>query len=372
MYRAMACKALEQIIQAIALAEEVSTAVPSVAHYETGDLASVQRLLAEGLRRKTRQAGPAAVVYAAENHPAAARQLAELVLGEAGGDAAAIEQCVQFVDTVIGKMSGAVRSGDGLAGITIGGERAFLVEEFNQIFIESIDLPQANFQRGLSIFEEKAQLQPFEATKLYAHNAAHALAAYMARLASVCFLCDLRQSPEAMLFLRGALVEEAGVALCRTYAGIDPLFTSAGFADYADDLLRRMTSPFLKDRVAWVARDPARKLGWQDRLIGALRLALTQGMHPMRLAVGAAAALEAYKPGSRPVDVLPDLWSTAAPDPSESQLVLEQVEAGQQRLQAWQLSGCRDWGALISATGPDRPPSNGQELACLPTKLWNN
>ena len=49
----------EQIIQAIALAEEVSTAVPSVAHYGTGDPASVQRLLAEGLRRKTRQTGPA-------------------------------------------------------------------------------------------------------------------------------------------------------------------------------------------------------------------------------------------------------------------------------------------------------------------------
>ncbi|MEZ4612253.1 MAG: hypothetical protein R2838_18735 [Caldilineaceae bacterium] len=33
-------------------------------------------------------------------------------------------------------------------------------------------------------------------------------------------------------------------------------------AAYADDLIARMVNPFLRDGVARVARDPARKLGW--------------------------------------------------------------------------------------------------------------
>ncbi|MEZ4582000.1 MAG: hypothetical protein R3A10_10245 [Caldilineaceae bacterium] len=73
-----------------------------------------------------------------------------------------------------------------------------------------------------------------------------------------------------------------GRALVHRYAGVDPLFTPAAMAAYADDLIVRMVNPAFC-ATAWpeVARDP-RKLGWDDRLVGAMRLALDVGIGPGR------------------------------------------------------------------------------------------
>ena len=58
-----------------------------------------------------------------------------------------------------------------------------------------------------------------------------------------------------------------------------------------EDLLRRMANPFLNDRVERVTRDPLRKLGYDDRFFGTMRLALAAGVQPTNLALGAAAAV---------------------------------------------------------------------------------
>ena len=83
-----------------------------------------------------------------------------------------------------------------------------------------------------------------------------------------------------MDFLRAAFIEESGAALIRKNAGVDPLFTPLGYTAYADDLLERMTNPYLHDLVERVGRDPQRKLGWDDRLIGTMRVAMAQGITP--------------------------------------------------------------------------------------------
>jgi mannitol-1-phosphate 5-dehydrogenase len=53
-----------------------------------------------------------------------------------------------------------------------------------------------------------------------------------------------------------------------------------------------MLNPHLRDMVDRVVRDPRRKLGWDDRLIGTMRLVLREGINPVRYALGAKAALE--------------------------------------------------------------------------------
>ena len=68
--------------------------------------------------------------------------------------------------------------------------------------------------------------------------------------------------------------------------GVDPLFTPAGFAAFADDLLVRTVNPFLRDTMERVGRDPERKLGWDDRLFGAMRVAHAAGIVPWRFAMG--------------------------------------------------------------------------------------
>jgi mannitol-1-phosphate 5-dehydrogenase len=53
----------------------------------------------------------------------------------------------------------------------------------------------------------------------------------------------------------------------------------------------RFENAALDDPIERVARDPRRKLGCHDRLLGAARLAEAAGVLPVRLALAAAAAL---------------------------------------------------------------------------------
>jgi mannitol-1-phosphate 5-dehydrogenase len=83
-----------------------------------------------------------------------------------------------------------------------------------------------------------------------------------------------------------AAMEEACEGLVRRH-GLDP----AGVRAHASDLVRRFGNRALGDQVARVARDPVRKLGPRDRLIGAALMCLEQRVTPEHLAFAAAAAI---------------------------------------------------------------------------------
>ena len=151
---------------------------------------------------------------------------------------------------------------------------------------------------------------PFEEAKLYGHNATHALIGYLLRERGGITMSEAARDPALLNLAREAFLLESGAALCRKYQGVDPLFTQAGFTVYVDDLLVRMTNHFLKDAVERVTRDTRRKLGWDDRLIGTMRLALGQGIQPERYAKGAAAAVRqlAVEENTTPACLMENLW----------------------------------------------------------------
>lgn len=285
------------LVDAIADASELATALPSVNFYAGDAPGSVHRLLAEGFSRRQE----AAVVYTAENNNHAAEILEAAVRQIAPEEALANKQ---FLNTVIGKMSGvvamdAVNPQLALAPLLPEYSRAFLVEEFNRILVTSVHVRHpdgAAFERAIHVFEEKADLLPFEEAKLYGHNAIHAVGGYLAALLGMKTFAELAARPDVLALLRTAFIDESGAALIRKHAGVDALFTPAGFAAYADDLLVRMVNPYLDDAIERVTRDTERKLGWNDRLIGAMRLVISQGVAPNCLALGAAAALASRSP----------------------------------------------------------------------------
>lgn len=287
----------EALLDAIASASELATALPSVNFYTGDSPGSVHRLLAEGLSR--RQAP--AVIYTAENHNHAAEILEAAVRSLL--PPAALEN-KQFLNTVIGKMSGVVPVDAAhphleLAPLLPGYPRAFLVEEFNRILVSAVRVGQgeeAPFQRAITVFQEKADLLPFEEAKLYGHNAIHAMGGYLAAQLGLKTFAELASRPDVMALLRAAFIHESGEALIRKHEGVDALFTKSGFIAYADDLLARMVNPFLDDAIERVTRDARRKLGWDDRLLGSMRLCLSQGIAPRHLALGAAAALVSLQP----------------------------------------------------------------------------
>ncbi len=301
------------LIQAVAEASEIGTALPSVVFYGTGKPGDVLDILSAGLNEKTCQVNlPSAVVYTAENHNHAAEILAEALDARVAGGLVAARS--QVLNTVIGKMSGVVVDAAQIAEqelvpVVPGMARAFLVEAFNRILITKIQLP--GFRRGIEAFEEKVDLLPFEEAKLYGHNATHALLGYLLRERGGIYMSEASRDPALLKLASDAFRLESGEALCRKYQGVDPLFTVAGYAAYADDLMVRMTNPFLKDAVDRVTRDTRRKLGWDDRLIGTLRLALGQGIQADRYARGAAAAVRllAAEEKTTPAALVATLWN---------------------------------------------------------------
>ncbi len=292
------------VVEAVGRADELATAIPSVSFYGAGGDSSIASLIAEGVGLDRER-----IVYTAENNNFAAEILREEVLKRASAPRIAN---MQFLNTVVGKMSGVISSADemrrlGLAPLVPGFDKCVLVEEFNRIYISKIALP--GFTRGIRVFEEKEDLLPFEEAKLFGHNAIHALLGYLANAQGLAVMSEIRSDVSLMALGRKAFIEESGAALIRKHGRLgDTLFTEDGYAAYADDLLERMTNPYLNDRVERIIRDPKRKLGYGDRLFGTMREAFKQGIAPRIMARGAAAAV-AYAMGEQE-------GKRAAPDPA--------------------------------------------------------
>jgi mannitol-1-phosphate/altronate dehydrogenase len=287
-------KEADQFVESAAASDEMCTALPSVNIYTAGGDTSVVSLLARGLNSRSGTANEnlQTIVYTAENNNRAAEILEEQVYPLIP---APMRKNVQFLNTVIAKMSGVIAKQEtidrlGLAAITPGFPRAILVEQFNRILISKIRLPR--YRRGIEVFIEKEDLLPFEEAKLYGHNAIHALIAYLADLKGYRVMSEAGKDPWIMETARKAFIGESGAALIRANAQMkDPLFTAEGYAEYAEDLLVRMTNPNLNDLVERVGRDHPRKLGIDDRLYGTMVIALEQGLLPRSLGLGAAAGV---------------------------------------------------------------------------------
>ncbi len=334
-----------RIIAAISVADEFASALPSVAFYRSDSASSPHRLLAEGLRR--RRLPHPLIVFCAENHRNAAGLLEEAVLESVPADERqTVQGRARYVDTVIGKMSGVITDPAEidslqLAAITSALPSAFLVEAFDRILVSRVD-PAGRLHPGMPVLREVDDLAPFEDAKLLGHNATHALGAFLGELLGLTLFADLADVSGALDFLRAAFIEESGATLRRRWAGADELFTKGGYEAFADDLLARMVNPWLADTIERAARDPRRKLGWDDRLVGLIRLGLVEGVPTPRYAMGVAAGLDVLRRAGADhgydADLLRGGWPDGL-DADEVELVLDAIHAGRGWLDRWREGG---------------------------------
>jgi len=306
----------ESLVDAIAQATELVTALPSFRLYNEAP-APVARLLAEGLTRKVKRASnPPAVVYAAENDMRAAARLEAFCWDHAPSG---FGERVIFSETVIPKMCSVVfdperMNQEGLIPMFPGAERALLVEAYDGVIIDSQQPP--GFQRGFNAFSVKSNLDPFAHAKFIGHNAVHAWLGYLAESQGLTHMGQLSERGDLTRLAQKVFLEEVGPGLIHAHGHThDPLFTEEGVAEYAQSALKRMINPFLNDPVERVTRDPVRKLGWEDRLLGAMRLAKDAGVAPDLLADGARLALTraARETQKQPGDILDSIWPADAP-----------------------------------------------------------
>ena len=214
-----------------------------------------------------------------ENLKGAARTFREMV--EAGLDEQErvyAQNHVGFVDTVVARMVPAptpqMRAED---------PSLIAVEPFKELPVDRDafsgpppDIPGIIPVSPFAFFTER---------KLHIHNAGHSVLAYLGYLAGYEYGYEALADDDIYFQARGAM-EESARALTRRYHP-----ATGSLLINIEDLLRRFGNRALGDTVARLARDPMRKLGRADRLVGASLSCLAEGISPTNLATGIAAGL---------------------------------------------------------------------------------
>ena len=267
--RGLAASDTEAVSAAVAEADLIGTAVGAAA------LPALFRVLARGLRRRRQ---PVSILLC-ENLRHAARVVREGLRPLLPADFD-FERLVGLVETSIGKMvpilPPEVSQRDPLE---------VWAEAYNEIIADRQgirgEVPEVE---GLVL---KSNFAAYGDRKLFIHNLGHAAAAYHGHLAGKETIGECIADGRIRAETRAAMGESVW-ALAREYPGE---FTEAALADHADDLLRRFENRVLGDTVFRVGADLLRKLGPDDRLVGAMRLVEVHGRRPEFIARAVAAAL---------------------------------------------------------------------------------
>jgi mannitol-1-phosphate 5-dehydrogenase len=131
--------------------------------------------------------------------------------------------------------------------------------------------------------EAREDFSAYVDRKLYIHNAGHAVLGYLGYQKGHEYGYEALEDPQIRAILDRAL-DEAAQGLVAEH-GFDP----GALRAHVEDLVGRFANRALGDTVFRLARDPARKLHPEDRLVGGARLAEKADVTPRALSWGIAA-----------------------------------------------------------------------------------
>lgn len=264
--KALASGEPESIVQAIAEADVIVTAVCAQ------NLGTIAPWIAAGLSRRRTSAN----VLAFENMDNAGPQLRRLVR-----ESMLVPRDINhhgFSGVVISRMV-TRRIGDPSGDAPL----AFLGDSVEDFVVHGPALRgPLPVIRGMKVVDD---FYPWVLRKLYTFSAGHATAAYLGWLKGYHYIHTAIHDPEIRSVVLAAMQEgQRGLAARygREFAG-----NEAGL----EAIIARFENAAVNDPVDRVARDPYRKLGANERLVGAARLAEEAGIFPKQLALAAAAAL---------------------------------------------------------------------------------
>lgn len=264
-----------EITEAIAEAHIAATAV-GVANLEP-----ISPLLAAGIRRRFERGSGPLDIYLCENTLGAADLLRERVLGLLDGPAEAwADAKVGFVGTSVARIVG---------GAGARGERddpLLVVADAHRDIPYDGKAGRAGAP-GIEGFHPVNNFKAEVERKIFTHNLAHAALAYLGYLRGHTYIHETFADDFISAAFEGALDETTEALLRRYPADLDRREHLA----IRKDVRVRFGNPLLNDPVTRVAKDPIRKLGPDDRLIGSAKLCLAQNIPPDRIALVCAAAL---------------------------------------------------------------------------------
>ena len=270
----------DAVSEALQGADLISTAVG------LNNLPSIAPALADGVMKRYEAGAKPIDIYLCENVLNAADELRGHVGGELRGQhtylpiISYLEENVGFVGTVVARMVPNV-------GDRFTGEDPLLVvaDSYHRFTFDGkaarATMPAIEGMHPVSNFSAEVE------RKLFTYNMGHAALAYLGYLKGFTYVHEPFNDPYLMEIFQGALDEACDAVLAKYPA----VFTPANQEEIRRDIDLRFGNPMIQDSVQRVGRDPIRKLGPDDRLIGSARLCLAQSIFPARVAQVCGAAL---------------------------------------------------------------------------------
>jgi mannitol-1-phosphate 5-dehydrogenase len=257
-----------EIIDEIATAEIITTAVgPNVLKF-------IAPTIAQGIEARRNAGAGALNIIACENMVGATSHLQEQVESHLSAEGKAYAQeHVGFANCSVDRIVPPFQ-GDNL--LDVG------VEAFHEWIVEEPKLKGGTPQiDGMKLTDN---LVAYVQRKLFTLNTGHAITAYLGFLKGIETIDQSIQDESVRAIVRPAM-EESGAALVKKHG-----FDADEHAKYIDKIETRFKNPYIRDEVIRVGREPLRKLGPADRLIGPANMAAELGLGRDHLLQGAAAA----------------------------------------------------------------------------------
>lgn len=154
-----------------------------------------------------------------------------------------------------------------------------------------LPVDQAAFKGEIPDIPNLVPAAPFDfyiKRKLYVHNMGHSICAYLGGFNGRKYIWQAIDDPDILHIVQNAMLDSA-TALSKKYGvSLDEIIP------HITDLLGRFRNQSLGDTCQRVGADPTRKLGQDDRLIGAALLCMEQRNTPVYIAMGIAGAVYRY------------------------------------------------------------------------------
>lgn len=265
---------IQKVAEEIAGADIMATAVG------VNILPRVAKPIAEGLKLRWQlgRENPLNIIIC-ENLLDADHYLAEMIkqeLDDAG--MARFDSLVGMVEASIGRMV-PVMTPEMQGGNIL----RVCVEEYGELPVD-----KDGFKGEIPEIKNMLPASPFAyyiQRKLLIHNMGHALTAYLGRLNGYSFIWEAIRDPYIRLAVLKTM-QDSAFALSREHG-----IKLETILDHVDDLIYRFGNRQLGDTVSRVGNDTKRKLSCNDRLVGAARLCVSQGINPVNICIGIAAAM---------------------------------------------------------------------------------
>lgn len=272
-YRAFHTDEVQAVADEIAATDLIVTSVIAT------NLPQVAPLLAEGLRRRAEKSGAIVNIIAAENMEHSSTVLRGMTLAQLGGwTPAQLDSVARFPDSMIARV------------VPIAADPLRLnAEEFSEWTVDGTVFVGHDPQiKTLELVPNQgARLE----RKLFIHNTGHATCAYWALRNGCRFVHEGARDPQIIEQVRLA-IGESGSAVAAEHG-----FPRDTIRAYEENLLGRLPGDAFVDGLDRVCREPLRKIGPQERLIGPINLCVKHGLPMEHLCRAVAVVMTTFMPG---------------------------------------------------------------------------